>query len=56
LQQQPSDHLVTKHAFGAFINTDLDSHLRKSGATQVVFPRLGESGSTDDVLMLLNAR
>ncbi|HEY2400298.1 MAG TPA: isochorismatase family protein [Steroidobacteraceae bacterium] len=102
LQRQPGDHLVTKHAFGAFINTDLDSYLRKSGATQIVltgiatsigvestarslydagynvsfavdamadrvaenhrhsvetvFPRLGESGSTDDVLRLLNAR
>ena len=102
LDRQPSDHLVTKHTFGAFINTDLDSYLRKRGATQVVlagiatsigvestarslydagynvtfavdamadrvvgnhrhsveavFPRLGETGSTDDVLSLLNAR
>lgn len=102
LERQPSDHLVTKHTFGAFINTDLDSYLRKRGATQIVlagiatsigvestarslydagynvtfavdamadlaaenhrhsvetvFPRLGETGSTEDVLRMLNAR
>ena len=102
LERQPGDHLVTKHAFGAFINTDLDGYLRRQGATQIVlagiatsigvestarslydagynvtfavdamadlaaenhrhsvekvFPRLGETGSTEDVLRLLNAR
>src|ERR1700742_276460 len=102
LERQPSDHIITKHAFGAFINTDLDSYLRKRGATQIVlagiatsigvestarsaydggynvtfavdamadrvpenhrhsvetvFPRLGETGSTEEVLRLLNAR
>jgi nicotinamidase-related amidase len=102
LARQPGDHVVTKHAFGAFINTDLDSYLRKRGVTQIVlsgiatsigvestarslydagynvtfavdamadrvvenhrhsiettFPRLGETGSTEDVLRLLNAR
>jgi nicotinamidase-related amidase len=102
LERQPSDHLVTKHAFGAFINTDLESYLRKRNVTQIVltgiatsigvestarslydagynvtfaidamadrvaenhrhsvetvFPRLGETGSTEDVLRLLNAR
>jgi nicotinamidase-related amidase len=102
LERQPSDHIVTKHAFGAFINTDLDSYLRKRGVTQIVlagistsigvestarslydagynvtfavdamadrvaenhrhsieatFPRLGETGLTEDVLRLLNAR
>lgn len=102
LERQPSDHIVTKHSFGAFINTDLDDYLRKRGVTQVVltgistsvgvestarslydagynvtfavdamadrvpenhrhsiektFPRLGESGSTEEVLRLLNTR
>jgi len=102
LERQPGDHLVTKHCFGAFINTDLDGYLRRRGATQIVlagiatsigvestarsaydfgynvtfavdamgdrveenhhhaiaksFPRLGESGSSQDVLRLLNAR
>jgi nicotinamidase-related amidase len=102
LERQPGDHLVAKQSFGAFIGTDLDSHLRKQGVTQIVlagvatsigvestarsaydfgynvtfvgdamtdrieenhrysvekiFPRLGETGSTDDVLRLLNER
>ncbi|MGF6771520.1 nicotinamidase-related amidase [Paraburkholderia sp. GAS199] len=99
LKQQPSDHLVTKHTWGAFTNTDLEAHLRKEGVTQIVlvgvatsigiestarfanelgfnvtlvidamtdmhadahhnsvtriFPRLGETGTTQDVLDLL---
>jgi nicotinamidase-related amidase len=102
LERQPSDHLVTKHSFGAFLNTDLDGYLRRRGVTQIVFagiatsigvestarsaydlnynvtfavdamtdlvaenhrhciektfPRLGETGSTEDVLRLLNGR
>ena len=99
LNQQPSDHLVTKRTWGAFTNTDLEAYLRKQGVTQVVlvgvatsigvestarfaqelgfnvtfavdamtdmnpdahtnsitriFPRLGETGTTQDVLDLL---
>jgi len=99
LNQQPSDHLVTKRTWSAFTNTDLEAYLRKQGVTQVVlvgvatsigvestarfaqelgfnvtfavdamtdmnldahtnsitriFPRLGETGSTQDVLDLL---
>jgi nicotinamidase-related amidase len=102
LDRQPSDHIVLKHRFGAFLQTDLDDYLRKRGATQIVlggiatsigvestarsaydlgynvafavdamadrnaenhrhsienvFPRLGESGSTEDILKLLNER
>ncbi|HTB12503.1 MAG TPA: isochorismatase family protein [Bryobacteraceae bacterium] len=99
LQQQPSDHLVSKKGWGAFLSTSLDEYLRQCGATQIVltgvatsagvestarsaydlgynatlvvdamtdrdadahrhciekiFPRLGETTTTDDVLKLL---
>jgi nicotinamidase-related amidase len=36
LKQQPDDHLVTKHTWGAFTNTDLEQHLKSKGVTQVV--------------------
>jgi nicotinamidase-related amidase len=36
LNQQPSDHLVTKRTWGAFTNTDLDRYLKQNGVTQVV--------------------
>jgi nicotinamidase-related amidase len=36
LNQQPSDHLVTKQTRGAFTGTDLEQYLRDSGVTQVV--------------------
>jgi nicotinamidase-related amidase len=101
LNQQPSDHLVTKRTWGAFTNTDLEAYLRKEGVTQVVlvgiatsigvestaryaselglnvtlvvdamtdmnadahtnsitriFPRLGETGTTQEVLALLDS-
>jgi nicotinamidase-related amidase len=101
LNQQPTDHTITKHTPGAFANTDLEQHLRGRGVTQVVlagistssgvestarqayelgfhvtlaidamtdasmdshvhsltkiFPRLGESGTTREVLNLLNS-
>jgi nicotinamidase-related amidase len=35
LEQQSSDHLVTKQRVGAFIGTSLDDYLRKRGVTQV---------------------
>ncbi|MEA3087281.1 MAG: hypothetical protein QOC89_4978 [Paraburkholderia sp.] len=99
VNQQPSDHRVTKRTWGAFTNTDLEAYLRKQGVTQVVlvgvatsigvestarfahelgfnvsfavdamtdlnadahtnsitriFPRMGETGTTQDVLDLL---
>jgi len=101
MNQQPSDHLVTKKTWGAFTNTDLDAYLKKEGVTQVVicgiatsigvestarfahelgynvtlatdamtdpsayahdnslarvFPRIGESGSTADIIALLDS-
>jgi nicotinamidase-related amidase len=99
LDPQPSDHLVTKQRWGAFLATDLHDYLRERGATQIVlagiatsigvestarsaydlgynvalvvdamtdgdpethrnsvekiFPRLGETAKTEDVLKLL---
>ena len=99
LDSQPSDYLVTKHRFGAFIGTQLDVYLRQHGVTQIVlagistsigvestarsafdlgynvafvtdamtdrdpdnhrhsvekvFPRLGESARTDEIVILL---
>lgn len=100
LNQQPTDHTITKYAPGAFTKTGLEEHLRSRGVTQVVitgvatsigvestarqayecgfnvtlaidamtdmsvdshthsvtriFPRLGETGTTQDILDLLN--
>lgn len=99
LDQQPTDHTVTKQRWGAFLGTSLDDYLLRRGVTQVVltgiatsagvestarsaydlgynvtlvvdamtdrdagahghcvekiFPRLGETASTDDVLKML---
>jgi nicotinamidase-related amidase len=99
LNQQPTDHLVTKRTWGAFTNTGLDAFLKSQDVTQIVlcgiatsigvestarqahelgynvtfavdastdlsidahnnsvvriFPRLGETGSTRDILHLL---
>ena len=36
LDQQPSDHLVSKRSAGAFTRTDLEAYLRKKRVTQVV--------------------
>jgi len=101
LNQQPSDHTVTKRTWGAFTKTDLEAYLRANGVTQVVlagvstsagvestarhahelgfnvtlavdamtdtnpdthansigriFPRLGETGTTTEILALLDA-
>jgi nicotinamidase-related amidase len=95
----PSDHLITKKSWGAFLGTSLDDYLRRRGVTQPVltgvatsagvestarsaydlgynvtlvvdamtdrdpgahrycveklFPRLGETANTDDLLNLL---
>jgi nicotinamidase-related amidase len=103
LNQQPTDHTVSKRTWGAFVNTGLDAHLKNLGITQVViggvstsigvettardayalgfnvalatdamtdthadahhnsvtriFPRLGETGTTQEIIALLgNAR
>jgi nicotinamidase-related amidase len=102
LNRQPEDHVVTKHTWGAFTNTDLHEHLKRLGVTQVVvigvatsigvestarhahelgfnvtlaidamadmsdvnhdhsvtriFPRLGETGTTQEIIDLLDRR
>ncbi len=99
LNRRPQDHIVTKRTPGAFTGTDLESHLKSLGVTQIVlagiatcsgveatarhayelgfnvtlavdamkdmspeahensvtrvFPRIGETGSTQDILDLL---
>lgn len=102
LDEQPSDHKVTKMRWGAFHDTSLDRHLKDLNVAQVflcgiatsigvessarsahehgyhvvlvtdamtdmdavshqhsiekIFPRLGETTTTEDVLSLLNAK
>jgi nicotinamidase-related amidase len=102
LNQQPTDHTVTKRTWGAFTRTGLDEYLKNLGVTQVViagvstsagvestarqahehgyhvtlaidamtdmnpdahvnsitriFPRLGESGTTQEIIALLGSR
>jgi nicotinamidase-related amidase len=102
LNQQPTDHTVTKRTWGAFTRTGLDQYLKNLGVTQVViagvstsagvestarqahehgfhvtlaidamtdmnpdahlnsitriFPRLGESGTTLEIIALLDSR
>ncbi|QRP62730.1 isochorismatase family protein [Rhodanobacter sp. FDAARGOS 1247] len=99
LDRQPQDHVVTKHTWGAFTGTGLDTYLKAQGVTQIVlagiatsigvestarqahelgyhvtiavdamtdmsaeahansiariFPRLGETGSTGEIIGLL---
>lgn len=36
LNQKPSDILITKRTWGAFVNTDLEARLKAQGVTQVV--------------------
>ncbi len=102
MNPQPSDHRVTKHTWGAFTHTDLETWLRSQGITEIVlcgistsigvestarsafelgfnvafatdamtdlsaeaqansvtriFPRLGETGTTEDILKRLDNR
>lgn len=43
LGQQPQDHLVTKHTWGAFAGTDLASWLKSAGVTHVVLAGVATS-------------
>jgi nicotinamidase-related amidase len=43
LNQQPSDHTVTKKTWGAFVNTDLEAYLKRQGVTQVVIAGVATS-------------
>ncbi len=43
LDHQPSDCIITKHRWGAFIGTDLDRELRQRGVTQIVLTGVATS-------------
>jgi len=47
LNQQPSDHQVTKRTWGAFTNTDLDAYLKGEGVTQVVIIGVSTSAGVE---------
>jgi nicotinamidase-related amidase len=47
LNQQPQDHVVTKHTPGAFTNTGLEAHLRALGVTQVVLAGIATSNGVE---------
>ena len=47
LNQQPQDHVVTKHTPGAFTNTGLGYHLRSLGVTQVVIAGVATSNGVE---------
>jgi nicotinamidase-related amidase len=43
LDQQPSDHLVTKQRWGAFVGTSLHEYLQQRGVTQIFFAGISTS-------------
>jgi nicotinamidase-related amidase len=47
LNQQSSDHLVTKRTWGAFTNTDLEAYLKDQGVTQVVIIGVSTSAGVE---------
>lgn len=47
LNQQPQDHVVTKRTPGAFTKTDLETHLRSLGVTQVVIVGVATSNGVE---------
>jgi nicotinamidase-related amidase len=47
LNQQPQDHVVTKHTPGAFTRTDLAAHLQALGVTQIVLTGLATSNGVE---------
>ncbi len=47
LNQQPSDHTVTKRTWGSFTNTDLDAYLTGEGVTQVVIVGVATSAGVE---------
>ena len=47
LEQQPSDYIVTKQRWGAFLGTTLDNYLRQRGVTQVVLTGVATSAGVE---------
>jgi nicotinamidase-related amidase len=47
LEQQPSDHIVSKQRRSAFIGTSLDDYLRRHGVTQVFLTGIATSSGVE---------
>ena len=47
LDQQPGDHLIVKHTWGAFTGTGLDEVLRRLNVTQVVIAGIATSAGVE---------
>jgi nicotinamidase-related amidase len=47
LNRQPQDHVVTKWTPGAFTNTNLEAHLKRSDVTQVVIAGVATSNGVE---------
>lgn len=47
LEQQPSDYVVTKQRYGAFIGTSLDEYLRGRGVTQIFLAGIATSAGVE---------
>jgi nicotinamidase-related amidase len=47
LEQQPSDHLVSKQRWGAFLGTSLDDYLRHRGVTQIFLTGVATSAGVE---------
>lgn len=47
LERQPSDHLVAKQSWGAFLGTGLDDYLRQSKVTQVFLAGVATSAGVE---------
>ncbi len=47
LDQHPSDYVVTKQRWGAFIGTPLDDYLRQRGVTQVLIAGISTSAGVE---------
>jgi nicotinamidase-related amidase len=47
LNQQPSDHTITKWTPGAFTNTDLEARLKTMGVTQLVIAGVSTSNGVE---------
>jgi nicotinamidase-related amidase len=47
LDQHPSDYIVAKERWGAFIGTGLDAYLRQRGVTQVVLTGISTSAGVE---------
>jgi nicotinamidase-related amidase len=47
LNRQPRDHVVTKSTPGAFTATDLETHLRTLGVTQIVLSGIATGGGVE---------